>query len=136
MNVKQDFLKWFFQRDTYKQVPETSIKRFIDEYSEWLNFDPFELNDDLSNVEDIKQKIISRSDELKDNNPEYVAFQLRSSRNAPAAILGKNNYFLFLNELKIQNKTGMLDLSSILKKPDILSIIQEPEFYFQKGQDA
>lgn len=136
MNVKQDFLKWFFQRDTYKQVPETSIKRFIDEYSEWLNFDPFELNDDLSNIEDIKQKIISRSDELKDNNPEYVAFQLRSSRNAPAAILGKNNYFLFLDELKIQNKTGMLDLSSILKKPDILSIIQEPEFYFQKGQDA
>ena len=89
MNVKQEFLNWFFKRDTYKQVPETSKKRFIDEYVQWLDFDPFELKTDYSNVDEIKEKIVSRSEELKQTNPEYVAFQLRSSRNAPAAILGK-----------------------------------------------
>jgi 5-methylcytosine-specific restriction protein B len=32
--------------------------------------------------------------------------------------------------------TSVLDLSAILNQPHIQSIIQEPEFYFQKGQDA
>ena len=32
--------------------------------------------------------------------------------------------------------TGLMDLSNILSQSQIQSVIQEPEFYFQKGQDA
>jgi 5-methylcytosine-specific restriction protein B len=136
MNIKQDFLKWFLKRDTYSLLPETSKIKFVEKYVEFLGFDPFEINDDFSNIEEIKTKIAKRSTELKKTNPDYVEFQRKSSRNAPLAILGKNNYSVFLDELKNQTKTGRLDLSSILKKPDILSIILEPDFYFQKAQDA
>jgi 5-methylcytosine-specific restriction enzyme B len=136
MNVKQDFLKWFIKRDTYKGLPETSIKRFVDEYVVFLDFDPFEVNDDFSNIEEIKAKIADRSGVLRKTNPEYVDFQRRSSSNAPLAILGKNNYSVFLDELKNQSKKRMMDLSAILNQPEIQTIINEPDFYFQKGQDA
>jgi 5-methylcytosine-specific restriction enzyme B len=136
MNIKEDFLQWFFKQDTYKQVPATSIKRFINEYVEWLGFDPFEVKDDFSNVGEIKEKIISRSEELKKTNSEYVAFQKRSSRNAPAAILGKNNYFVFLDGLRNKKQPNKLDLDAVLALPDVQSVINETEFYFQKGQDA
>jgi len=136
MNVKQEFLEWFIKRDTYKNLPETSVKRFIDEYVGYLAFDPFEVNDDFSNIEEIKSKIAVRSTELKENNSDYVDFQKRSSSNAPLAILGKKNYSVFLDEHKNQDETGMLDLSSILNRPAIQSVIQYPDFYFQKGQDA
>jgi 5-methylcytosine-specific restriction protein B len=136
MNVKQDFLEWFLKRDTYSLLPETSKIKFVEKYVEFLGFDPFEINDDFSNFEQIKTKIVERSTELKRTNPDYVEFQRKSSRNAPLAILGKNNYFVFLDELKNQTKKGMLDLSDILNQPEIQAIINEPEFYFQKGQDA
>ncbi|KAF0237860.1 MAG: ATPase [Prolixibacteraceae bacterium] len=135
MNVKQDFLKWFLKRNTYKALPESSIVKFVEKYVEFLNFDPFEVSDDFSNIEIIKKNISDQSEELK-NNPEYVDFQKKSSSSAPAAILGKNNYSVFLEELKNQSNKGMLDLSAILNQPEIQSIINEPEFYFQKGQDA
>lgn len=136
MNVKQKFLEWFFKRDTYKNLPETSVKKFIDEYVEFLAFDPFDVNNDFSNIEEIKTRIVERSAELRKTNSDYVDFQRRSSSNAPLAILGKNNYSEFLDELKYKDKTGMLDLNSILNRPAIQSVIQDPDFYFQKGQDA
>ena len=41
------------------------------------------------------------------------------------------------NQNMLKNDTlGLLDLSNILSQPQVQSIIQEPEFYFQKGQDA
>lgn len=136
MNVKNEFLKWFLKRSTYKSLSETSVMRYIDEYVEFLAFDPFEVNDDFSNIEEIKSKIDSISAQLKENNSDYVDFQKRSSSNAPLAILGKNNYSVFLDELKNKDKIGLLDLNSILSRPVIQSVIQYPDFYFQKGQDA
>ena len=135
MNMKANFLEWFNKRDTYKALTDSQINKYIDGYVDYLEFDPFEVNDDFSNVDEIKVRISNRTSELK-TNQDYVDFQLKSNRNAPEAILGKNNYFVFLDEIKNRNKASMLDLSSILNRPEIQLVIQEPEFYFQKGQDA
>lgn len=135
MNVKQKFLDWFIDKNTYKSLPKTTVQKYIDGYVDYLDFDPFEFNDDLTDIEEVKEKIISRTLDLK-KNQNYIDFQYKSSRNAPEAILGKNNYFVFLDELKNNNTKGKLDLSAILNQPDIQSIINEPQFYFQKGQDA
>ena len=136
MNVKKDFLKWFIQRDTYSQFSEKTVNRFIDEYVGFLGFDPFQVNDDFSNIEEIKERINSLTEELRGINKEYEKFQSKSHNRAPEAILGKNNYFLFLDELKEQKAKAKLDISVLLTQPGFQSIINEKDFYFQKGQDV
>ncbi len=99
MNVKANFLEWFIKRGTYPTLGESTVLKYIDGYIDFLGFDPFDVIDDFSNIEVIKQEIISRTSALK-SNQEYIDFQYRSSRNAPEAFLGKRNYFVFLDELK------------------------------------
>ena len=136
MNVKHDFVEWLLKQPTYSMLPATSKQKFIDTSVEFYGFDPFEVSDDLSNTDEIKMKIFSRSNELK-ANPDYVEFQKKSSAGAPAAIMGKNNYFKFLDLLKNRASTeNKIDLSAILEQDIVQSIMNAPDFYFQKGQDA
>ena len=99
MNVKEIFLEWFSNRDTYKNLSGNTIIKFIERNIEFLNIDPFILADDFSNIEEIKTAITESTTTLQEN-PSYKDFQSKSSNYAPEAILGKNNYFKFLDEIK------------------------------------
>ena len=48
----------------------------------------------------------------------------------------KKNYFVFLDELRNNIKSELFDLTDILKQPEIQSVINAKEFYFEKGRDA
>lgn len=135
MNVKTNFLDWFVKNANYKTLPQSTILKYIEGYVAFLGFDPFEISDDFSGLEEVKERILNKTVELRENK-DYLDFQYKSSRNAPEAFLGKKNYFVFLDELKNNNKPDMLNLSSILTQPEIQKIIQEHLFFFQKGQDA
>jgi len=99
MKIKEEFLTWFFNRATYSQIPETTIKKYIDRYIEFLEFDPFEVHEDLSNTKEIISKLKERYNELKENE-HFVTFNEGSQSGVPSAIFGKKNYFIFLDELK------------------------------------
>ncbi len=135
MNIKQNFIDWLQKQPTYNQLTIQSKIKFIEKMVEFFGFDPFEIEDDLSNIEIVKNRIIEKLDDLQ-KNTDYKEFQQKSSNGAPAAFMGRKNYFVFLDELKANNQNKKLDLSDILNQPIIKSIIDEPDFYFQKGQDA
>lgn len=96
MNVKNDFLAWLAEKGTYKG---TNFETYINRYIDFLNFDVFEILGDFSNIENVKKNILSKVEELK-NNDKLLEFNNKSKSGAPSEILGKDNYFRFLDEFR------------------------------------
>lgn len=96
MNVKNEFLDWMAKKTIY---PNLNINTLTERYISFLEFNPFEVKDDYSDIEEIKRRILSKDQDLKQNK-EYNDFQDKSSNGAPRAILGRENYFVFLDGIK------------------------------------
>lgn len=121
MNIKEGFLNWISDQGKYKGV---NIESYIDRYVYYLGFDPFEVNEDFSNADSIKNKIRDRQNELKDD-AEFVNFNNSSQNGVPSAILGKENYSKYLDQslskpMKDRFKKIIDDFRLYLKKEDSL----------------
>jgi hypothetical protein len=115
MNLKQEFINWMNSKGIYKGINFTTD---IDRYLHFLDFNPFEIKDDFSDLEIIKIRLNDADKELKKNSSDFRKFNLKGGNGRPSAIMGSENYFKFLDETKtsslINNFTPYFDLEGVM----------------------
>ena len=62
MNAKEKFINWINSKNIYKGVNKSTI---IDRYLTFLDFNPFIVSDDFSDIEEIKAKLKTQDKKLK-----------------------------------------------------------------------
>ena len=134
MNVKSQFIDWLSKANKYEYITPEKRLEYINKQLDFLGFDPFEIKDDLSDINSIIERIKLEVDHLRNENQEYNDFQKRSYNYAPAAFLGKDNYGEFLQTLS--KSQDNFDFSRIYNKTEEKAIIESEDFFFQLGQDA
>lgn len=101
MEIKEEFITWMNNKGSYSGVNfATDIERYLN----FLNFNPFEVKGDFSDIDEIKIQLVNADKELKKNDNDFIKLNLKSGNGRPSAIMGTENYFKFLDELKSSTK--------------------------------
>jgi len=94
MNVKDEFIKWFFKNTDrkYGSISESQFKSDLEESQKYFNRNLYEV--DSSNF---KELIDFLDSELYENE-EFLKYSFDTGKHRPRAILGKKNYIKFLTQ--------------------------------------
>ena len=115
-NVKKEFIDWLIanpKADYFDNDPDT-LDRFLTAYNSYFEIDLFECS--ASNYKSIIEVIDKVA--YRDESSAFYKYSQRESTHRPRAILGKRNYFKFLNEkfgsqqsnIDIKNEEDNIDL--------------------------
>ncbi|REE27252.1 dynein-related subfamily AAA family protein [Winogradskyella pacifica] len=96
INVKKEFIDWLLQnpRSNYFNNDVELLNRYLDEYNTYFDMDIFEVS--KSNYFNIIKAINEVAYKNEDN--DFIKYSKRESTHRPRAILGKDNYYKFLNQ--------------------------------------
>lgn len=137
-NVEEAFANWLQKTSpvSYKQYIGKSVEQTRERLREIANFFPerniFSVENDniWEIIEFIKRKTHKRE---RENNPDFVKYDTFHSNGIPKAIIGKNNYFKFLEEIS-RNKDDnslnqtLLDLIEAYKKRIAVSRLEDEKY--------
>src|SRR5690606_5447183 len=95
MNVKEEFIKWFFNNANgrYGNLKEYTVREDIEESLRTLDRNIFEV--DESNYKDLINYL---RQELYRKDGAFFKYSADVQHHRPRAILGKENYLKFLKE--------------------------------------
>ncbi|CAM3997809.1 McrB family protein [Flavobacterium sinopsychrotolerans] len=125
--IQEKFVEWFKKAENYKKSYEGLVNLKV--LSFW-NESYFNNSLFLIELDNLEESFLKTEKLIADkSNQEWKSYSEASSKGAPEAVLGKNNYLKFLFEfLKEENNINKLrdfDLSQNV----ICSLIQEPFDY-------
>jgi len=96
MNLKDEFIVWLLNKpkSNYFNNDREKLNRYLDTYNTYFDLDIFEVSKLNFKV------IIDEIDKVayQDENSEFFKFSDGESNHRPRAILGKTNYYKFLEE--------------------------------------
>lgn len=93
-NIKKEFIEWFLKTPKYTQLNTyDKVDSELEAYNKFFDRDIF-----ATSSQTFEELIKYLQDEFKQNEA-FRAYSSNRSNDRPAAILGKNNYFLFLKDL-------------------------------------
>ncbi|WP_298904390.1 hypothetical protein [uncultured Psychroserpens sp.] len=95
-NIKQSFINWINQEPNYKKSYDGLVTEVVLNFWNKAYFHNSLFTIDYGNLEKSLNKIGDLV--LNSNNQEWIRYSQATSRGAPEAVLGKNNYLRFLNE--------------------------------------
>ena len=113
--IIKSFVNWFHEDSNYKKSYDGLIKESVLKFwdKEFFNFKLFKFDDEdlIRSVEFINSMI-----QRMNNDSSWESFNLATSKGAPKAILGTNNYGKFLNNFldnaPLINKYSQLNISN------------------------
>lgn len=107
-NLKREFINWLIanpKADYFDNDPDT-LDRYLTTYNSFFDVDLFECS--VGNYKNIISIIDKEA--YRNENSKFFKYSERESTHRPRAILGKRNYFKFLNE-----KFGKKEVASVIK---------------------
>jgi hypothetical protein len=95
-NVKKEFINWLIvnPKSDYFGNDFDTLDRYLKTYNSYFDIDLFKCS--VENYKDIIDLI--DKEVYRDENSEFFKYSERESNHRPRAILGRRNYFKFLNE--------------------------------------
>ncbi len=94
--IQESFTEWFHKDENYKKSYDGLVNVKVLNFWDKVFFDSEVFNIDCDKIED---SIIRIEKKISDkNNIEWKSYSEASSKGAPEAVMGKNNYIKFLNE--------------------------------------
>ncbi len=113
-NIKEEFIDWLLssERSNYFNNDRDTLNKYLDEYNTYFDMDIFK-------VSKLNHKnIIEAIDEVayKNEDSDFFKYSKGESTHRPRAILGKKNYYKFLNQKFIEVNTDVSDMDK-LKTP-------------------
>lgn len=112
ISIKDKFIDWINKEDNYKKSYDGLVTKVVLDFWNKAYFNNLLF---LINTENI-DKSISQIENLILNsvNQEWINYSQATSKGAPMAVLGKNNYLKFLNEISNEIKSNNSSLSKLL----------------------
>lgn len=108
MNIKEQFLQWVQASGKYKNI---NLKTYIDKYLAFIDFDPFDVKNDFSDLNEIHDTLIKKQKELLSND-KYVKFNENSQNGVPSALMGKDNFLLFLKKIALSKNLDFIKIDT------------------------
>jgi hypothetical protein len=111
--IQESFVKWLIRPENYKKSYDgLCLVKVLNFWSQsFFNNSLFEIS-----IDNIDSSIAKIKELIEDkNNLEWIKYSEATSHGSPSAILGKNNYYKFLDEFVKDDK----NLKSISIKPSI-----------------
>lgn len=114
MDVKAEFINWLINKpkSNYFFNDKDTLNRYLDNYNTYFDIDIFKVS--KSNYKDVINIIDKEA--YQDTNSAFFLFSDRESTHRPRAILGRTNYFQFLEE-KFNKKSNAIDDDKEYKAP-------------------
>ena len=112
IHIKNKFIDWINKEDNYKKSYDGLVTEVVLNFWNRAYFNNLLFLIDIENID----KSISKIEKLILNsvNQEWINYSQATSKGAPMAVLGKNNYLKFLNELSNEIKSDKNLLSKQL----------------------
>lgn len=136
VNVKQNFAEWLLENApvSYNQYLGDSTQSVVERLDEISAFFPlqdfFTINPNAIDTKVREIKFVFSTKERR-NNPEFLEYDKFHSNGIPKAVMGKNNYIKFLNEIfgdnsKVnywifQGSPNIYDIAGALKNDHLIS---------------
>ncbi|MFC6052316.1 hypothetical protein A6M14_08385 [Acinetobacter sp. Ac_877] len=128
-----EFVKWFNQEENYKKsYGGLAHEKVILSWDE-IFFDKKLFDIDIKNIEESKNEIKILKKQIDESNIEWNSFNECTSRGAPRAVLGDNNYLKFLDEFDFSQFIicEQYTLEYVLKKGCFLDIATLQKYLIQ-----
>lgn len=113
-DVKAEFINWLVNKpkSNYFFNDKDTLNRYLDNYNTYFDIDIFKVS--KSNYKVVINTIDKEA--YQDTNSAFFLFSDRESTHRPRAILGRTNYFQFLEE-KFNKKSNAIDDDKEYKAP-------------------
>lgn len=103
--IKEEFIKWINKEENFKKSYDGLVTEPVLEFWNKTYFDSQLFSIDSGNIPKSIRKIESLT--LNTDNTEWIRYSQATSKGAPMAVLGKNNYLKFLNELAVDVRNDL-----------------------------
>ncbi|WP_304137838.1 McrB family protein [Mesonia mobilis] len=115
MSVKKEFIDWLIEKQkvNYFGNKRDTINKNLDKYNTYFEIDLYEVNKE--NYRQVINLILKNA--YEDEQSDFFQYSKAESSHRPRAILGKENYFKFLQEKFNPADEVVLPLNQILYGP-------------------